>query len=55
MNNIFFARRKTGKRFRFYKEILTKVASIPIAFKTTIVVMTTPFAVPLEKVRNHLH
>ena len=38
MNSIFFARPKTGKRFRFYKEILEKVASIPIAFKTTIVI-----------------
>ena len=39
MTSIFFARPKSGKRFRFYKEILTKVVFIPIAFKTTIVMM----------------
>ena len=38
-HSIFFARPKTGEKFRFYKEFLTEVASFPIAFKTTIVVM----------------
>ena len=33
MNSVFFAHLKTRKRFRFHKEILTKVASISIAFK----------------------
>ena len=41
MNIVVFARPKTGKRFGFHKEILTKVASISIAFETTIVVMTS--------------
>ena len=39
VNSIFFARPKTGERFRFYKEILTEVASIPIAFKTIVVMI----------------
>ena len=39
MNGVFFFRRKTKERFRFHKEILTKIASISIAFKTTIVVV----------------
>ena len=41
MNMVFFARPKTGKRFGFHNEILTKVASISFAFETTIVVMTS--------------
>ena len=39
MNSEFFARLKTRKRFRFHREILTKVASVSMAFKTTIVVV----------------
>ena len=39
MNDVFFFRLKTKERFRFHKEILTKVAPISVAFKTTIVVV----------------
>ena len=39
MNDVFFSLLKTRKRFRFLQELLTKVASISIAFKTTIVVV----------------
>ena len=41
MNSVFFAHPKTGERFGFHNEILTKVASISIAFETTIVGMTS--------------
>ena len=37
MNGIFFACLKTRKRFRFHKEIISKVASLFVAFKTAIV------------------
>ena len=41
MNIVVFAHPKTGKQIGFHKEILTKVASISVAFETAIVVMTS--------------
>ena len=35
MNGVFFACLKTSKRFRFHKAIISKVASISVAFKTS--------------------
>ena len=40
MDSVFFAHLKTRKWFRFHKKIMAEVASIPIAFETTIFVVS---------------